>query len=208
MTSSQPANTSSPVFCFFLLYALSLIIAIIRFKSSRDPFSLDKTLKRDIISNWLRIIKRGKGAISDMMPFGLKIAIVNRAFRKKLDEKASAMGLTSVQLRVLGSISRLETAGETEIHQIDLERIEHVTHPAMTKLLGRLESKGFVRCVPSTKDRRYKKITCTEKSAGIHEVILAYDKEVLSELCQNLTPSQKKTLIEAINIMVQNIDMQ
>ena len=46
-----------------------------------------------------------------MMPFGLKIAIINRAFRKRLDEKAAALGLTSVQLRVLGSISRLEEAG-------------------------------------------------------------------------------------------------
>ena len=59
-----------------------------------------------------------------MMPFGLKIAIINRAFRKKLDEKASALGLTSVQLRVLGSISRLEASGEAEIHQNDLEQIE------------------------------------------------------------------------------------
>ena len=55
------------------------------------------------------------------MPFGLKLAVINRAFRKKLDEKASAMGLTAVQLRVLGSVSRLEAAGETEIHQNDLE---------------------------------------------------------------------------------------
>lgn len=93
------------------------------------------------------------------MPFGLKIAIINREFRKRMDEKASAMGLTSVQLRVLGSISRLEAAGQEEIHQNDLERLEHVTHPAMTKMLQRLESKGLVRCVPSEIDRRYKKIT-------------------------------------------------
>ena len=92
-----------------------------------------------------------------MMPFGLKIAIINRAFRKRLDEKAQALGLTAVQLRVLGSISRMEAAGEDEIHQNDLERLERVTHPAMTKLLQRLESKGFIRCVPSDKDRRYKK---------------------------------------------------
>ena len=92
--------------------------------------------------------------MSITMPFGLKIAIINRAFRKKLDEKAAIMGLTAVQLRVLGSVSRLEASGETEIHQNDLEQIEHVTHPAMTKLLQRLESKGFIRCVPSTSDRR------------------------------------------------------
>lgn len=143
-----------------------------------------------------------------MMPFGLKIAIINRAFRKRLDEKASAMGLTSVQLRVLGSVSRLEAAGQTEIHQNDLERIEHVTHPAMTKLLQRLESKGFIRCVPSEIDRRYKKITCTEQSSGIHQVILAQDEEVLSELCTNFTQEQKQTLLQMADMLLKNIDAE
>lgn len=144
----------------------------------------------------------------DMMPFGLKIAIINRAFRKRMDEKASAMGLTSVQLRVLGSVSRLEAAGETEIHQNDLERIEHVTHPAMTKLLQRLESKGFIQCVSSAKDRRYKKITCTEKSTGIHKMILAQDEEVLSELCENFTEEQKATLLQLMDMLLKNIDVE
>lgn len=146
--------------------------------------------------------------MSVMMPFGLKIAIINRAFRKKMDEKASAMGLTSVQLRVLGSVSRLEAAGETEIHQNDLERIEHVTHPAMTKLLQRLESKGFIRCVPSAKDRRYKKITCTEKSQGIHNMILAQDEEVLSELCRDFTNEQKEALMQIADLLLKNIDSE
>ena len=141
-----------------------------------------------------------------LMPFGLKIAIINRAFRKKMDEKASAMGLTSVQLRVLGSISRLEASGETEIHQNDLERIEHVTHPAMTKLLQRLESKGFIRCVPSAADRRYKKVTCTEQSAEIYKMILAQDEDVFKELCWNLTEEQKRDFIQLADMILKNID--
>ena len=143
-----------------------------------------------------------------MMPFGLKIAIINRAFRKKLDEKAATMGLTAVQLRVLGSVSRLEAAGYTEIHQNDLERIEHVTHPAMTKLLQRLESKGFVRCVPSAKDRRYKRIISTEKSAGIYKMILAQDEEVFSELCRNLSEEQKAAFLQTADVILKNIDSQ
>lgn len=139
-----------------------------------------------------------------MMPFGLKIAIINRAFRKRMDEKASMMGLTSVQLRVLGSVSRLEAAGKEEIHQNDLEHIEHVTHPAMTKLLQKLESKGFIRCVPSAKDRRYKKITCTERSAGIHKLILAQDAEALSELCSGFTEEQRETLLQVIDLLLNN----
>lgn len=146
--------------------------------------------------------------MSGIMPFGLKIAIINRAFRKRMDEKASAMGLTYVQLRALGSISRLEAAGETEIHQNDLERIEHVTHPAMTKLLQRLESKGFIRCVPSAKDRRYKNISCTEKSSGIHKMILEQDEEVLAELCQHFTPEQKEALLQSIDLILKNIDLE
>ena len=142
------------------------------------------------------------------MPFGLRIAIINRAFRKKMDEKAGAMGLTSVQLRVLGSVSRLEASGVTEIHQNDLERIEHVTHPAMTKLLQRLESKGFIQCVPSTQDRRYKKVTSTEKSAGIHKMILAQDEEVLTELCRNFTQEQKETLLQLADMILNNIDSE
>lgn len=137
---------------------------------------------------------------------GLKIAIINRAFRKRMDEKACSMGLTSVQLRALGSISRLEAAGHGEIHQNDLERIEHVTHPAMTKLLQRLESKGFVRCTPSTQDRRYKVITCTPQSTGIHRSILAQDEEVWSELCRDFTREERETLLELLDRIVQNID--
>ena len=140
------------------------------------------------------------------LPFGLKIAIINRAFRKRMDEKAASMGITSVQLRVLGSISRLEASGETEIHQNDLEQIEHVTHPAMTKLLQRLESKGFIQCVPSAKDRRYKKITCTERSAGIHHVILAQDAEVLEEFCKNFTQEKKEMLTHLTDLLLKNVD--
>ena len=142
------------------------------------------------------------------MPFGLKIAIINREFRKKLDEKAGALGLTAVQLRVLGSVSRLEAAGQTEIHQKDLEEIEHVTHPAMTKLLQRLESKGFIQCVPSARDRRYKKITCTDRSCEIYQMILTQDYEVFAELCKGLTEEQQQTFHQLTDVILKNIGME
>ena len=140
------------------------------------------------------------------MSFGLKIAIINRAFRKRLDEKAAAMGLTAVQLRVLGSISRLEASGRAEIHQNDLEQIERVSHPAMTKLLQRLESKGFVTCETSAMDRRYKKVACTEKSAGIHNLILAQDAEVFDELCRDLTDAQRVSLLQMADLILEHIE--
>ena len=142
------------------------------------------------------------------MPFGLKIAIINRAFRREMDEKAAELGLTYVQLRALGSVSRLEAAGYEEIHQKDLERIEHVSHPAMTKLLQRLESKGFVRCTPSRSDRRYKCVSCTPSSAGIHTRILEQDAQVLDQLCCGLEPEERRALLAGIDRLVEQIDWE
>ena len=88
---------------------------------------------------------------------------------------------------------------------IDLERIEHVTHPAMTKLLQRLESKGFIRGVPSQKDRRYKKVTCTQRSAGIHRLILAQDAEVVEELCSDFSGEEKERLMELVDLLLDRI---
>ena len=141
------------------------------------------------------------------MPFGLKIAILNRAFRKRMDEKAAALGLTSVQLRVLGSISRLEER-EEEVHQNDLERLEHVTHPAMTKLLQRLKAKGMIRCAPSARDRRYKQIHCTGRSAGIHRMILEQDAEVFDELCRGLSAQQREQLVDLVDLLLKSIGSQ
>jgi DNA-binding MarR family transcriptional regulator len=76
----------------------------------------------------------------------------------------------------------------------------------MTKLIQRLESKGFVKCFPSDRDHRYKKITCTEKSAGIYKMILAQDAEVFSELCSNLTDEQKEELTQLADMILNNID--
>lgn len=39
------------------------------------------------------------------------------------------MGLTAIQLRVLGEISRSESMGVEEINQEDLEKALEVTHP-------------------------------------------------------------------------------
>ena len=86
--------------------------------------------------------------------------------------------------------------------------IKGLTHPAMTKLLQRLESKGFIQCVPSAKDRRYKKITCTEKSTGIYKMILAQDQEVLDEICKGFTKQEKEALLQTTDLILRNIDSQ
>lgn len=141
------------------------------------------------------------------LPIGLKIAIIDRAFRRKMDERACKMGLTSVQFRVLGELSLMEASGVPEVNQKDLENAEQVTHPTMTGIIKRLENKGFVKCTPSCADRRYKKISCTEKSADIHLKIAIQDEEVLSEICKGFTHEQRKAFLEMTDEILKNISV-
>ena len=82
--------------------------------------------------------------MDEKMPLGLMFAIIDRVFKKKVDKKIQDMELTPVQFRVLGEISHLESKGVEEINQRDLEKVEKITHPAMTGIIQRLESKGFI----------------------------------------------------------------
>ena len=75
-----------------------------------------------------------------------RFSILDREFKKKLEERANRMGLTAVQLSVLGELSRAESRGVCEINQKDLEKALAVTHPTMTEIMKRLEKKKAVIC--------------------------------------------------------------
>ena len=146
--------------------------------------------------------------MDEKMPLGLMFAIIDRVFKKKVDKKIQDMELTPVQFRVLGEISHLESKGVEEINQRDLERVEKITHPAMTGIIQRLESKGFIICTPSPRDKRYKKISCTDKTTDIHKMIDIMDEQLLAELCQGLSQEEIDTYVRITKHIIKNINFE
>lgn len=146
--------------------------------------------------------------MTERMPLGLMFAIIDRAFKRKVDEKIQDMELTPVQLRVLGEISRMEASGVEEINQCDLEKVEKITHPAMTGIIQRLENKGFITCTPSPRDKRYKKITCTDKVSDIHKMIDVLDEQLLEELCQGLSKEEVNNYVQTTKHIIKNINFE
>ena len=146
--------------------------------------------------------------MDEKMPLGLMFAIIDRVFKKKVDKKIQDMELTPVQFRVLGEISHLESKGVEEINQLDLEKVEKITHPAMTGIIQRLESKGFIICTPSPRDKRYKKISCTDKTTDIHKMIDIMDEQLLAELCQGLSQEEIDTYVRITKHIIKNINFE
>jgi DNA-binding MarR family transcriptional regulator len=138
-------------------------------------------------------------------PPGIRLAILSKSFKRKLEERASEKGLTAVQLRVLGELRHLEISGVNEINQRDLENAVSVTHPTMTEIIKRLEKKGAVVCTVSSTDKRYKKINSTPEYSDIHIELEEMDRLVFKELCVGLNDRQIKEFMQISDIMIGNV---
>lgn len=137
---------------------------------------------------------------------GLRFSILDREFKKKLEERANRMGLTAVQLRVLGELSRSESMGVCEINQKDLEKALAVTHPTMTEIIKRLEKKNAVICTQSKIDKRYKKINCTEEYKDIHLELKEMDWEIFNKICEGIPEEHVQIFLKASEKMLANIE--
>jgi DNA-binding MarR family transcriptional regulator len=138
-------------------------------------------------------------------PPGVRLAILSKTFKRKLEERASEKGLTAVQLRVLGELRHLEVSGMSEINQRDLENAVSVTHPTMTEIIKRLEKKGAVICTVSSADKRYKKISSTSEYSDIHTELEDLDRLVFKELCEGLSDQQIEQFMQISDVMIENV---
>ena len=139
------------------------------------------------------------------MPMGLRLTLLHRAFRRQLDERLQAQGLTGVQFGVLSQLRRLQCGGQREINQRDLEGAMQVTHPTMTEIIKRLEKQGFVACAPSERDRRFKSIRPTDKAEALHREMDELDGSIFRELSRGLTPEEVAALTAITDKMLDNI---
>ena len=138
------------------------------------------------------------------LPIGLQFAIVNRAFRRQVDEMLAEKGLTSVQFGVLGQLNKLETEGADEINQRDLENAARVSHSTMTEIVKRLEKKGFVRCCPGEKDGRCKRIEATPLAKELGNELNKLDEKVFAALCEGMDDEERAALRAALKLMLSN----
>lgn len=137
---------------------------------------------------------------------GLRFSILDREFKKELEERANRMGLTAVQLRVLGEISRAESRGVCEINQKDLEKALVVTHPTMTEIIKRLEKKNAVTCTQSKVDARYKKINCADEYKNIHIELKEMDWEIFNKICEGIPEEDIQIFLKTSEKMLENIE--
>ena len=96
------------------------------------------------------------------------------------------------------------TQRQETVYPRDIERDFHFTHPTVSGLLQRLETKGYLSSEPSTEDRRCKQILVTMRALEAHQQVLdqlaASEQRLVSNMSPRKLPSSTASWIGSSKI--------
>ena len=131
-----------------------------------------------------------------------RFRLLDQAGKQRVDQQFQEMELTAMQSYVLRYLH--DRAGEV-VYPKDIEQRFHLTHPAVSGLLARLEAKGFIVCTPDPDDRRCKRVTATEKAEQCHLRIRDTFHALEQETLQNFSPEEVQTLLRLLDRAIENL---
>ena len=137
-------------------------------------------------------------------PSGHRVRILSQAIRQAIDRKLCDLDLTGQQSFIIRYLS--ERQGEV-VYPKDIERRFNLTHPTVSGLLQRLESKGFLSCEPDPDDRRYKRIVLTEKAAECQKEIWQHILTIEQTMTAGMQESEIDTLVRLLDLAAKNLDV-
>ena len=132
--------------------------------------------------------------------FGFLMHDVSRLMRKSFDRRASAIGLTRSQWRVLAHLSRNEG-----VKQAGLAEILEIKPITLARLLDRLGANGWVERRSDPNDKRARRLFLTDKARPIlvelREVALSVREEALS----GFDAAEQDRLIDQLRAVKENL---
>ena len=136
------------------------------------------------------------------MYIGRLVKALNITIEREMNRQMAQFDLTSAQGRILGFLNANQGK---EVCQKDIEQEFGLSHPTMSNILKRMEIKELISTAPLPQDRRYKKVTLTEKGKSLHQEIINHIGIIEAQMRVGLTETQQEELISMLNLLIQNI---
>lgn len=131
---------------------------------------------------------------------GFLLHDATRLLRKRFETRASGIGLSTSQWRLLVNVLRL--GGATQARLAERLEIEPIS---VSRLIDRMEKAGWLRREQDPTDRRAKRVVPTEKTLLIFEDARAQAVETYSEALAGFTEGEKTLLIAFLDRIVANL---
>jgi MarR family transcriptional regulator, transcriptional regulator for hemolysin len=98
---------------------------------------------------------------------GLLVHDVGRLLRRKIDQRAQTIGLTSAQWRVLSAVARTELLNQEPLNQAGLADQLEIEPITLSRLVDRMESAGLIERRADPGDRRAYRLFLTEAARPV-----------------------------------------
>jgi DNA-binding MarR family transcriptional regulator len=125
--------------------------------------------------------------------FGLLVHDVGRLLRRRLDQRAQALGLTSAQWRVLAYLARSE--GSNQASLADYMDMEPIT---LSRHLDRMEAAGLTERRPDPSDRRAHQLFLTDSARSLVTEFRAIASEVIAEALAGTSEAELEQVIDLL----------
>jgi DNA-binding MarR family transcriptional regulator len=132
---------------------------------------------------------------------GYLIGHTRRALLEALDREAAPHGLTATQAIVM-----FQLASGDATHAAEFCRNLRYDPGAMTRLLDRLEKKGFVRRVRSARDRRNVRIELTAPGRAVVPRVGAAAIGVFNHMLRGFSKAEFRQLIALLKRLLANAE--
>lgn len=132
--------------------------------------------------------------------FGFLLHDISRLLRKKFDQRASGLGLTRAQWRVLQRISRQEGINQSALAEV-LE-VENIT---LGRHIDRLEEAGWVERRRDPADRRAWLLFLKEKVDPMMQEMKVISEELLDDAFAGFSDADVSDLVEKLDRIKENL---
>lgn len=131
---------------------------------------------------------------------GFLVHDVARALRKRFEERAGAVGVSSAHWRLLVRVVKEE--GTTQARLAELLEIEPIS---VSRLLDRMEEAGWIERRPDANDRRVRTIFPTAKSLDAYVTVKSMAGEVYEDALKGVSAEDRVVLIRALDAITINL---
>ncbi|MEA4965198.1 MAG: MarR family transcriptional regulator [Oscillospiraceae bacterium] len=133
---------------------------------------------------------------------GPKVKTLSNAMDQEMNRSTAELDLTGSQAFVLGYLVHHTAA---PVYPRDIEREFVFSHPTVSGILQRLESKGFVVFQAGKADRRCKQIITTELARQRHEAMVRRMYEVDAKCTAGMAEAEVAELHRLLGVAMVNM---
>jgi DNA-binding MarR family transcriptional regulator len=138
--------------------------------------------------------------MSDLRSFGFFIKDISRLYTRRFEERASSLGLTISECKVLVYLARNE--GVSQARLCELTEIEPMS---LVRILDHMQSEGWLERRPDPADRRARQLYLKPKSMSMIEDIWSISDAVRGTAFAGIPQQQAKLLISLLEKIHANV---